>query len=414
MFLRNEFLIASRYLFSKQKERFISVNTYFSLIGIMIGVAALIVVMSIMNGFRVELTNKIIGLNSDVVISRFNQKPIVNYSEIKSIIEKHNQVTKTIPIIDAQALLNFGGQSSGVMVKGILEEDLKKIEVVKKNIKKGSIDGFSGSQILIGSSLANSLGVKAGEKLMLIVPEFNSTVFGFIPKMKELTIAGIYSTGLTEYDSTLVYIPLDVGQKIYDLKNAVNRIEIFANNHEIAPDLAYEISESLAADYMASNWQQTNAALFNALQTERVVMFVILGLIIIVATFNIVSSLVMLVLDKTKEIAILKTIGLSNNSILIIFLICGFFIGLIGTLIGLLLGVLIALNISSIKDFLSNITGTDLFNPVVYYLDTLPSIVRLEDIFYITSLSLIASIIATIYPSIKAARFRPAQAIREA
>jgi lipoprotein-releasing system permease protein len=407
--------IAIRYLQAKKKEAFISINAAFSLLGIAIGVAALIVVMSIMNGFRTELTNKIVGLNSDVIISGYNNKSFPNYVNIIDRIKTLPQVIKIYPVVTGQALISYHNESLGVLVKALKFEDLKDQTILSDNIVRGELSQFNDpDSIIMGEALARSLGVKIGGAITLIAPQFNTTIIGQIPRMKEFTVVATFNSGLNDFDHGYVIMRMDEGQKFYDISDKrVNQIEVFTKDPYNSPKTSLEIMRILPnEDLFVSDWQQINVHLFNALKTEKVAMFVILTLIIIVASFNIVSSLVMLVIDKTKEIAILRTLGMTKLSIMRIFLICGMLIGICGTLIGVSLGLVIAYNIETIKVFLSSITNTRIFDPVVYYLDSLPSNVDIKDVLSIVIMSLLLSFFSTLYPVLKASKLSPLEGLK--
>lgn len=411
--LKIEASIAFRYLQSRNKEKFISVNSFFSFFGITIGVAALIVVMSIMNGFREELTNKIIGLNSDVVINEFGNHPIKNWKQKIVKISKLKEVRHAFGVIQKQGLITHKNTASGVIIKAISSKSLSKQTLISQSLNNTTIKNFKGDHILIGSAMANKMRLRIGQTISLLSPEFKTTFFGNkVPKTKDFVISGIFRTGLTEYDETTAFIPIDAGQSFYGFENSVNQIEVSAYNHQEAPQLAMLIYHIFNGNLLVNDWQKINFSLFNALKTERVAMFSILTLIIIVAAFNIVSSLTMLVIDKSKEIAILKTIGMMKISIIRIFFFCGFIISVLASITGVALGLGISYNIQTIKEYLSSLTGTDLFDPVVYYLDALPSKVDPNDIQNIVILVAIATLVATIYPAWKAGRLNPVDILK--
>ncbi len=410
--IKLEFLIAFKYLQSRNKEKFISVNSIFSLVGIALGVAALIVVMSIMNGFHEELSSKIIGLNSDVIINNYVGAPITDSQKKIEKIKKLQEVQNSFASIQKQGLVTHQGKASGIVVKAIEKDALKYQTLISKNIPEEVSDNFNGFQIILGISVANKLRVVKGQKVTLMSPEFHTNILGKLPRMKDFTVTGIFHTGLTEYDEGAVIVPLDSGQIFYDMQDKVNQIEVFAYDHSQAPKLAGLINQLLDDQYIVTDWQRINAALFNALKAERVAMFTILTLIIIVAAFSIVSSLTMLVMDKNKEIAVLKTLGMQNISIIRIFFICGFIISIIASGIGLAIGLAISYNIQEIKEFLSTITHTNLFDPVVYYLDSLPSKVDINDIKLIGLIVTLLTALATFYPARKAGNLNPVDILK--
>ncbi|MEQ9115892.1 MAG: lipoprotein-releasing ABC transporter permease subunit [Rickettsiales bacterium] len=408
--LKLELQISIKYLQSKNKEKFISINTLFSFFGIMIGVAALLIVMSIMNGFREELSNKIIGLNSDIVVSNPQNQPIKNYGTLIKKLKKTKEVSRVSGVIEKQGLIVKSDKSSGVIVKSAPIKDL--LSQTDLGFTSKSLKSFKGNKVLIGIGLANTLKARVGEKISLLAPEFNTTILGRMPKTKDFIISGIYRSGLTEYDETVVFIPFKSAQIYYDMENSVNQIEVFLNNHDKSSLVSLLVRDILDYKYIVRDWKQLNFSLFNALKTERVAMFTILSLIIIVAAFNIISSLTMLVMDKSKEIAVLKTIGMMKGSIIRIFLLCGLFISLVATIVGLILGYFISDNIQSIKDALSKVVGTNLFDPVVYYLDSLPSKTEMSDIKSIVVIVVIATIFSTLYPAWKAGKIDPVKILK--
>lgn len=414
--LVTEAKISLRYLRGKNKEKFISINAMFSLLGIAIGVAALVVVMAVMNGFREELTSKIVGLNSDIMINGVRGKAFTHYESLIDKIAKQPNVKKIYPVVIGQALATSSDDSIGVLIKAMRLEDLRKQKMIVDNIVRGDLDDFTAHSagVMIGEGLARRLGIRVGEVLSLVSPQFSSTVIGNIPRMKDYLVAATFNSGLSDFDQNCIVMLLEQGQIFYDLNESqVNQLEIYTDNPYESPKISYEIMQLLDDDRLyVSDWQQINVHIFNALKTEKVAMFVILTLIILVASFNIISCLVMLVIDKTREIAILKTIGVSQASIMRIFLICGLLIGASGTIMGAIIGLIIASNIEAIKQFLSNLTGTNLFDPVVYYLNSLPAKVDLNDVATIVIMSLFLSFFSTLYPAAKAAKLSPVKGLK--
>ena len=413
MFSKLEFFIAFRYLKAKRKEKFISITSYFSLIGIMLGVATLIIVMSVMNGFRQELVGKIIGINAHISIFPKEESAYAYKDLIKLIIDE--DVKYFSPIVEGQAMIMNDSKVTGVIVKAIHLCDLKDKDKIYKTIKGDISDFDKTNSIIIGQQMAINLGLKIGDTLKLVSPEVNPTIFGIFPKTKTYKITGIFEIGMYDYDAGIVFIPFELGQLQFGYKDSINVIEIFLRDTNKATkksqEMIHKINES---EHYATvvDWKGSNSSLISALNTERNVMFLILMLIIIIAIFNIISSLVMLVMDKNKQIALLKTIGVTDTSIMRIFFICGTTIGVIGTLTGVILGTLISYNLESIKRFIEYISGKNLFNPTIYYLSQLPSKVFVSDILSISIISITLSFLATIYPALKAARTNPAEALR--
>ncbi len=401
-----EFTIALKYLRSKNKNAFISITAMLSLLGISIGVASLIVVMSVMNGYREELSHKLRGFNSDITITG-TTKNIDQYTKITNLVSKVKGVKVAIPMISEQALLITSHQDSlGILVKAIPKKLIKTYPILKIPPKQ-NLDG-----IILGYNAAQSLQLKIGQPVKIMSLHFDTTVIGSMPKTTTLPITMFFKSGISEYDNLYVIMPLENAAILFDSPNKVNRIEIFLEPGADVDQITTDISEKLKFQYIVTNWKTANQGILNALRTERVVMFVILTLIIIVAAFNIISSLTMLVTDKLREIAIMKTIGLSNSSIMRIFLIAGMILGIIGTICGVCLGLAISMNINEIKNALSKLTGTNLFDPIIYYLEMLPAKVDFVDTAFICFVALIVALLATLYPSYQASQTTPVQGLK--
>lgn len=415
MFSKLEFLIALRYLKSKRQEGFISITAVFSFIGIMIGVATLIIVMSVMNGFRYELVNRILGINSHLTIYS-NNESIKDYNQIIDELKQYSQIKYINPIVESQVMVANKSKASGGLVKGIKLEDLQHKTLISSNIKSGDLKNFNDKNaILMGSTLASNLGLNVGDNVKIVSPESNNTIIGSIPRIKTYKVAGIFESGMYEYDSTTLFMPLESAQIHFKFREAASAIEIFSSDPNNMLQLKREINSLLIKKYPDDyiiDWQQSNSSFIDALKVESTVMFLILTLIIIVAAFNIISSLIMLVNDKKKNIACLRTMGMSKGSILRIFLICGSTIGFCGTMLGLIIGVTFSANINNIKLWLESMSGTTLFNPAIYFLSTLPSKIFVSDVILITFMSLLLSFLATIYPALKASKANPAEILR--
>lgn len=415
MLSKLEWFIALRYLKSKRREKFISITAVFSFIGILLGVATLIVVMSVMNGFREELVSKIVGINAHItVFLKYDSK--YQYKEIINKIKNIDNVDKVNSIIENQVMITNEEKAVGGLVKGINLVDLKNKKEIYNNIKTKNneiINNFDDSSIILGKQLANSLGAEIGDNIKIISPEINTTIIGVIPKIKTYKIISTFSSGAYEYDSMIAFIPFTMAQKQFNYKNSAGSIEIFLKDSSSANRTLIDISNTLEKyDFSIVDWKEANSSLISALNVERNVMFLILTLIILIAVFNIISSLIMLVMDKNKQIAILKTIGVNNFSIMKIFFICGTIIGVLGTTIGTIIGTLFAYNIENIRHFLENMFGLDLFNPTIYFLSQLPSKVYISDIIIVSSMSILLSFLATIYPAYKASKTNPAEILR--
>ena len=414
MFSKLEFLIALRYLKSKRKEGFISVIAIFSFVGIMIGVATLIVVMSVMNGFRYELVNRILGINSHLTVySRVHQ--ISGYEKILEEIKKIPGVEFANPIVESQAMLSTPSKNAGGLIKGIKLDDLKNKKLISQNITEGNVESLSDrNSVIIGSTVAQNLNLQVGDPIKIISAETSETIIGTIPRIKTYEVAGVFESGMYEYDSTTVFANFEMAQIHFRFPETVSGIEIFATDAtqiELIKSKLYEILLNYP-DLYTTDWQQANSSFIDALKVESTVMFLILALIIIVAAFNIISSMIMLVNDKNKNIALLRTIGMSKGGVMRIFLICGSSIGVVGTLLGLIIGVLFSANINNIKLWLESVTDTTLFNPTIYFLSNLPSKIFVSDVVLITGMALVLSFLATLYPAYKASKANPAEILR--
>lgn len=415
MFSQSEKLIAFRFFCSKRKEKFISVNTVFAFLGITLGVATLIIVMSVMNGFRVELVKRILGVNAHITIYS-SEKNLNDYEELISELENIPEILTANPIIDTHGMITKGEIAAAALVKAMHKIDLVNKKLISNNIVAGNLNNFANSgQIVIGNRLARKLGVVIGDKVNLIAPNSNKTIFGMVPRLKEYQIVAIFRVGMHEYDSNAIFIPFEIGQTQFGFKNSASAIEIMTNDSENTLIIGNKIYNQLMPvnkDIVVNDWQDMNHSFINALKVERNVMFLILSLIIIVAAFNIISSLIMLVNDKVKHIALLRTMGMSQRSITKIFFINGALIGAIGTILGSLVGVSFAYNIDTIKRFLEKLTGATLFDPIIYFLTDLPSEVNLFTVTIVVIVSLLICFLAAIYPARKAAKLEPAEVLR--
>lgn len=410
-----EWIIAFRYLRSKRREGFISIIAIFSFIGIALGVATLIVVMSVMKGFRTELMERIIGINSHITLFS-NNREITDYQDKIEKISKIDGIKIVNPLVNEKVIASYNNEATGAMVRGINYNDLKKKPLIADNVLMGDLKDFATKDnILIGGYLARSLGVTVGDSLTLISPQSNRTVVGMIPRLKDYKIAGIFEMGMYEYDSTTIFMPLKNAQIHFRYPETVGAIEITIDNiqnSQIVVEKLKKLVKENGWQIRVVDWREANSNFLNALDVERTVMFLILTLIIIVAAFNIISSLVMLVNDKSKNIALLRTMGATKGSVIRIFVICGSLIGVVGTILGSFLGILFAANIETIRAFLQNLTGTTLFDPVIYYLTHLPAELDPKNIILIIIMSLLLSLLATIYPAWKASKLHPAQVLR--
>ena len=404
-----EWKIAFRYLRSKKKEGFISIISLFSLIGIMLGVATLIIVLAVMNGFRSELLDKILGINGHITIQSYGSD-IDRYDEIREEIGFIDNVYSVVPTIYSQVMVSSGEQTAGAIIKAINYTDIERVPKIDESL---SIDRYQEKEgLLIGSGMARSLMLGLGDSLTLISPKGSQTPFGTTPRIKSYPITGIFNIGMSEYDSNFVYMPLQEAQKYFNKKNKVNTIEVFLDNPEQIDLALIKIREIVDGVGYVSSWRDQNKTFFTALEVERDLMFIIVSLIVLVAGLNIISSLIMLVKDKNSDIAILRTIGASKNSIIRIFFITGSFIGVAGTTLGVIIGILFCQNIDAIRLFISKITGTELFSPEMYYLAKLPAEIDNYELLSVVTMALSFSILASIYPSWKASKIDPVEVLR--
>lgn len=408
-----EWMIAFRYMLPNKKQLFTSVISIISLIGIMLGVFALIVVMAVMNGFRAELLDRILGMNGHLVVqavdSDFN-----DYNTIIPRVEGVDGVKFVLPVVEGQALAQ--GDSSGgtgALVRGMREQDLAKLTTVTKNIKSGTLENFDKQDgVAIGSGMAEKLGLSVGSDIRIITPDGDVTPFGVNPRVKAYKVAAIFSVGMSEYDSIFIFMPLKEAQAFFNLGNKVQSLEVFLNNADEVSQVSPEVEKAVGRQVYSVDWRSRNQAFFSALQVERNVMFFILSLIVLVAALNIISGLIMLVKDKGHDIAILRTMGARQSSIMRIFIMTGMVIGVLGTILGLLLGVLTCANIGHIQDFVSWLFNVDVFNPQLYFLAKLPAKLEWGETALVVFMALFLSFLATIIPAWRAAKLDPVQALR--
>ena len=412
MFSAFEWMMATRYLRARKREGFVSVITWFSLLGIAIGVATLIIVMSVMNGFRGELMNRILGLNGHVNV----YAPIGSMDDFEAkadLVRGVKGVISASPLIEGHVMATAGSQARGAVMRGIKSEDLRARPMLANNIMAGSLDAFGPDDtIIIGTEMARRLGVHVGEKLTIISPTGRPTAFGTVPRMRAFRVVATFSIGMFEYDSGFAFIPLHAAQVYFQMPDAVSNLEVFVDDTSKTTEMGLQIKSVLGDQARVFDWQRTNASFFNAIQVERNVMFLILTLIILVAAFNIISSLIMLVKDKGRDIAILRTMGATRGSIMRVFFIAGASIGVVGTFSGMALGLWFALNIETIRQWIQAATGTELFAAEIYFLSQLPSKVDPMEVMATVLMGLGLSFLATLYPSWRAARLDPAEALR--
>jgi lipoprotein-releasing system permease protein len=420
-----EFFVSLRYLRAKRKQVFVSVITFISVAGIFLGVAALIIVLAVMNGFETDLRNKILGINSHIVLMEYNGT-MKQYPQVIKNIENVPGVVASTPFIYSQAMIKSGNSASGVVLRGLLVESAFQVITLGK-MKEGKMDFLQADRrpaeqidpglvnlpgIIVGKELAKNLGIFLYEPISIVSPTGMVTPMGMIPRMKKFLVVGIFDSGFYEYDSTLTFVSLKDCQEFLNMGDLVTGVEIRVNDIYKADVIAKTIERKLGFPYWARNWMEMNKNLFAALRLEKRVMFIILSLIVLVAAFNIITTLIMVVMEKNKDIAILKSMGATARSIMKIFILQGVIIGVIGTLLGALGGITVALNLSKISLFVENLLGVKILPGDVYYLSELPSRVNYGDVSIIIVGSLAICFLSTIYPSWRASKLDPAEALR--
>ncbi len=415
MFSVFERTVAWRYLRSKRSEGFISVISWFSLLGITLGVATLIIVMAVMNGFRAELFSRILGLNGHLNI--YAQRGNMNPDEaFFAELAKIPNVKGITPLVEGQVLTSTAAAASGAVVRGIKPADLKVKPVLSKKVVQGSLDAFQGDGVAIGIRMAQRLNLRVGGKVTLVSPRGMQTAFGTVPRIQAFPIAAIYDVGMFEFDNNFVFMPMDTAQNFFGMGQGVTMLEMMVTDPNNMNDVYDNVVKTADAKSKQAlrllSWRDVHASFVNALQVERNVMFLILTLIIIVAAFNIISGMIMLVKDKGRDIAILRTMGASRGSVMRIFFLSGASIGVIGTLVGVGLGVGFSLNIENIRHGLQALTGTELFSPEIYFLSQLPAKLDMGEVMQVVIMALGLSFLATLYPSWRAARLDPVEALR--
>ena len=407
-----EWMLSLRYLRARRKEGFISVNAGFSFLGIMLGVATLIIVMAVMNGFRKELLDKILGINGHLLIQPLEQ-PLTDWEVVSERVSKIAGVTLAAPVVEGQALASSPFNASGVLVRGVRAADLAKLPSVANNIRQGTLEGFDeGQGVAVGKRLADQLSLRAGDSVTLVAPRGAITPMGTTPRIKAYRIAAVFEVGMSEYDSAFVFMPLPEAQAYFNRAGDVTAIEVYVEKPDQIDYQRRLVTEGAGRPIFLIDWRQRNATFFNALQVERNVMFLILAIIVIVAAFNITSGLIMLVKDMGRDIGILRTMGVTQGAVMRVFMVTGASVGVVGTLVGFLLALLVCLNIESIRRFLSWMTNTELFSPELYFLSKLPADLDAGETTAVVVMALTLSLLATLYPAWRAARLDPVEALR--
>jgi len=405
--------IGLRYTRAKRKNHFISFISMISMAGIAIGVMTVIVVISVMNGFDKELKERMLGSVSHATISSYGNEYINGWQDALNIADKTDGVVSSAPYVSSEAMIQ-GFRTTGALIQGISPQYEKKVTKIADKMKYGEMDDLKAGDysIILGIDLAASLGVGPGEKVTVYIPQFKTTAVGLMPRMKRFTVVGIFEVGAYEYDSKLALIHLTDAQKLEKTQGGIDGIRIKTDDLMQAPKIAYQLSESLGGFYRVRDWTQENSNFYQATQQERMVMFIILSMIVAVAAFNILSTMVMLVTEKNSDIAILRTMGLSGFQVMNIFMVSGVIIGTIGTIIGTLLGLFVSINISTIISWLEDYFKTDFMSSDVYYISDITADIHQADVVSIVSVAFILSVLATLYPAWRASRIHPAEALR--
>jgi lipoprotein-releasing system permease protein len=411
-FARFEWMLASRYLRARRVGFLPSVIAAISFLAITLAVATLIVVMSVMNGFHLELMNKIIGVNGHLFLQA-SGRALENYDEVIAKLEKVQGMKFVLPMVEGAAGVSSRVQQTGALVRGVREKDIKRLPGIGGNVRLGTLDGFDTSEgVAIGQRMADNLGVRIGDTISILTARGEATPFGMAPRIKAYPVVAIFQIGVSEFDNIFVYMPLEEAQSYFNREGQATVIEGFVHDPERMDEIRARIEKATDKPLLMADWRQRNQSFFEALKVERTVMFFILTLIVLVASLSIISGLTMLVKDKGRAIAILRTMGATSGAVMRVFLMTGAMIGIAGTLAGFLLGLLVARNLEAMRVFLNRIFSLNLFDPTYYFLSQLPSVVRMSDVVTVVILSLTLSLLATIYPSWRAARLDPVDALR--
>lgn len=414
--MRYEWFIGLRYLKAKRKQTFISIITIISIVGVMVGVMTLIVVLAVMSGFEKTLKEKILGTQAHLVLLKSSQEGMDHYEEVAKKVQEVRGVVSAAPFIFNQVMLSSESAVSGVVIKGIDPDRVGKVTELAHNMKAGRLQDLKGESeslgIILGVELAKHLGVSLNDVIQVISPLGTMTPMGMMPKMKRFRVVGIFYSGMYEYDNTMAYVSLESAQKFFGMGARVTGIEIKTNDIYKVKEIGRELRQKMGFPFWTKDWMEMNRNLFSALKLEKIAMFIILVLIVLVAAFNIISTLIMVVMEKHKDIAILKSMGAPSKGILKIFVIEGGIIGVVGTVFGTLLGLGAAFNLEKITEFVEKLFGFKILSSDVYYIDKLPSQVNPLDIGLIVMTAILISLLATLYPSWRASKLDPAEALR--
>ncbi|MBN8954518.1 MULTISPECIES: lipoprotein-releasing ABC transporter permease subunit [unclassified Rhizobium] len=408
-----ERMVAWRYLRSRRKETMISVISIISFIGIMLGVATLIIVMAVMNGFRAELLDRLLGINGHLIVQPI-ESGLDDYEEIAARFNQIAGVRYAIPLTEGQVLASGqAGAGTGALVRGVREKDIVKLAQVSGNVRQGTLEGFDASKgAAIGKRMADKLGLSVGDGIQLIAPEGDVTPFGVTPRQKTYPVVAIFEVGMSQYDSSIIYLPLSEAQFYFNSEGTVQSIEVSVDDPDAVDQVRPAVEDAAMRPVLLTDWRQRNQTFFSALQVQRNVMFMILMLIVLVAALNIISGLFMLVKEKGSDIAILRTMGATSGAVMRIFFMTGVAIGVAGTIAGVVLGVIVCMNVELIRQFFSWLSGTTLFNPELYFLSQLPARMDIAETVSVVLIALVLSSLATLLPAWRAARLDPVDALR--
>ena len=407
------FYIAYKYLRSKKSSRFTSIISKSSVIGISLGIAAIIVVMSIMNGFHSEMRDKILSMVSHVIVTEKNYT-LKNWDKLKFKIDKNILVLNSAPYVEGQAMISFGGNVHGIQLKGIIPEYEKNVTSLSDNIIEGDLNniGLKPYQISIGIDLAKKMNLSIGDKITLVIPRANTTLIGIVPRLKRFEVGSIFKFGMQQYDKNLVFIDINEAQILYDMGSNVTGLRLKLNDLFKVKKVSNFINSNFNSDYIVIDWTMMNKNFFNALKMEKTMLMLLMFLIVLVATFNIISSLFMVVSEKKSDIAILKTIGMNSKNVMYIFILQGTFLGIAGIMLGLGIGLLISLNLDYVVAFVEYILGHSLINSDVYMISTVPVKIEFLDLLYVSIISFVFALLSAIYPAINASKTKPAEVLK--
>jgi lipoprotein-releasing system permease protein len=412
-FSRLEWMIAGRYLRARRREGAISVIAGFSLVGIMLGVATLIIVMSVMNGFRAKLVDRILGAQAHITVLPNDQRGLEDYDALAGALRDLPVTTRVAPIVERQVMASTDAGNAGALVRGMRLEDLRSLDAVANpESADGSLDDFGEGGIAIGAGIAQRLGVRAGDSLTIITPRGVPTPFGTAPRVKSYPVAYVFRIGMSQYDNAYIFLPLEEAQAYFRMEDRVDGIEVMVTDPDAVERIGADLQRVVGERGYLWNWQRANGAFLSALEVERNVMFLILTLIILVAALNIISGLIMLVKDKGRDIGILRTVGLTRGAVLRVFFICGASIGVVGTILGVILGVLFTWNISEIQSAVEAVLGTQVWDAEIRMLTRVPAVMFASDVVMTVVIALGLSFLATLYPAWRAARMDPVEALR--